>query len=112
MQVPSKHYSILFYSSTLEGALSTLKLKYSAFSGFFGDKDQQRTEWTTTTMKNIFHLHNGQYSNWHAIVKNSSIKSTIVNLLFITCKQLLSALKTSKKSISYENLGFCIVSVS
>ena len=84
------------------------QLKFRAFSTFFGYKDQQRT---TAATKNIF-------KDTSTMVGTQLIcSSETAHLLFITCKELLSALKTSvsplsKKSISHENLGFCIVSVS
>ena len=62
MQVPDKHQSMVFYSSTLEDPCVHKNWSSVPLPAFFGYKDQQRT---TATPKNIFHerhLYNGRYT--------------------------------------------------
>ena len=58
-------------------------MKFSAFSSFFGFKDQQ-------THPKIFIKTPLSTHNWHVWVKHVKHLSMVVNLLFITCKQLIS----------------------
>ena len=88
--MPSKHHSMVFYSSTMEVALCK----------------EKKTSLKTPLQ---WQVHITDIYEWS--MSSSLIVNLTVNLPFITCKQLISiSFKTSvsplsKKSISHENLS-------